>query len=307
MGISHYIKEIGRGARGAKPLTREQARDLFGQVLDGTVSDLEVGAFCIAMRIKGETVDEMCGFLDAIDARIHRANTPQGHPTVVIPSYNGARRLPLLTPLLALLLARQGLPVLIHGMRTEAQRTVVADVFEALDMPPLTSPDQPLAPGQVGYLHTAQLHQGLARLLSVREIIGLRNPAHSAVKLMQPCTGPSVLLSSYTHPEYVDMVTHTLSALGRTALLSRGLEGEVSADPRRTARTVGVMQGQVMVLQEQQPGTASTVPGLPTVIDATTTAQYTRDVLQGHQPIPDALAQQVQHIVQLAQQPSPCR
>lgn len=307
MGISHYIKEIGRGARGAKPLTREQARDLFGQVLDGTVSDLEVGAFCIAMRIKGETVDEMCGFLDAIDARIHRANTPQGHPTVVIPSYNGARRLPLLTPLLALLLARQGLPVLIHGMRTEAQRTVVADVFEALDMPPLTSPDQPLAPGQVGYLHTAQLHQGLARLLSVREIIGLRNPAHSAVKLMQPCTGPSVLLSSYTHPEYVDMVTHTLSALGRTALLSRGLEGEVSADPRRTARTVGVMQGQVMVLQEQQPGTASTVPGLPTAIDATTTAQYTRDVLQGHQPIPDALAQQVQHIVQLAQQPSPCR
>lgn len=55
MPISHYLKEIGRGARGAKALDRHQAQDLFGQVLDGQVSDLEVGAFCIAMRIKGET------------------------------------------------------------------------------------------------------------------------------------------------------------------------------------------------------------------------------------------------------------
>ena len=55
MGISQYIEEIGRGARGAEPLSREQATDLFGQVLDGQVSDLEIGAFCLAMRIKGET------------------------------------------------------------------------------------------------------------------------------------------------------------------------------------------------------------------------------------------------------------
>ncbi|MDU7587720.1 MAG: DNA-binding protein YbiB, partial [Acidovorax sp.] len=41
MGISHYIKEIGRGARGAKALDRAQAADLFGQVLDGQVTDLE--------------------------------------------------------------------------------------------------------------------------------------------------------------------------------------------------------------------------------------------------------------------------
>ena len=65
MGISHYIKEIGRGARGAKPLGREQARDLFGQVLDGTVTDLEIGAFCLAMRIKGETPEELAGFIRA--------------------------------------------------------------------------------------------------------------------------------------------------------------------------------------------------------------------------------------------------
>ena len=70
MGISHYIKEIGRGKDGARPLTREQATDLLGQVLDGTVTDLEVGAFCLAMRIKGETPDEMAGFLDAVRSRM---------------------------------------------------------------------------------------------------------------------------------------------------------------------------------------------------------------------------------------------
>ena len=47
MGISHYIKEIGRGKDGARALAREQAADLFGQVLDGTVTDLEIGAFCV--------------------------------------------------------------------------------------------------------------------------------------------------------------------------------------------------------------------------------------------------------------------
>ena len=53
MAIGKYIKEIGRGKDGARALNREQATDLFGQVLDGTVTDLEIGAFCLAMRIMG--------------------------------------------------------------------------------------------------------------------------------------------------------------------------------------------------------------------------------------------------------------
>ena len=103
MSISHYIKEIGRGARGARPLSREQAHDLFAQVLDGRVTDLEVGAFCLAMRIKGETPEEMAGFLDATHERLARFPAPAGGlPLIVIPSYNGARKLPVLTPLLAI-------------------------------------------------------------------------------------------------------------------------------------------------------------------------------------------------------------
>lgn len=95
MGISQYIKEIGRGKDGARALNRSQATDLFGQVLDGSVTDLEVGAFCLAMRIKGETADEMAGFLDATHARLNRV-PDNGLTTVVLPSYNGARKLPVL-------------------------------------------------------------------------------------------------------------------------------------------------------------------------------------------------------------------
>ena len=120
-GIAAYIKEIGRGKDGARALSREQAADLMGRVLDGQVSDLELGAFCLAMRIKGETPAEMAGFLDATHARLQRV-PDSGQPTVVLPSYNGARKLPVLTPLLALLLARRGAAVVVHATATEDRR-----------------------------------------------------------------------------------------------------------------------------------------------------------------------------------------
>ena len=300
MGISQYIKEIGRGARGAKAIGREQAADLMGQVLDGRVTDLEIGAFCIAMRIKGETVEEMCGFLDAVLARVARFPASD-RPVVVVPSYNGARKLPVLTPLLALLLAREGLPVLLHGMRTEARRILASDVLEALDIPALQAPEK-IANGQVAHIATAHLHPGLARLLAVRDVVGLRNPGHSAVKLLAPCDGPAVLATSYTHPEYAEMLHATLGALRMNALLSRGLEGEVAADPRRQPRYDGFVAGAHQLLEEQQPGTAAEVPGLPAEIDVQTTAQYTRAVLAGELPVPAALARQVEHILRLVDQ-----
>ena len=247
MAISQYIKEIGRGPRGSKPLTREQAADLFGQVLDGSVTDLEIGAFCLAMRIKGETPEEMAGFLDATHQRLAKLPATS-RPTIVLPSYNGARKLPVLTPLLALLLAREGLPVLLHGMRTEARRILASDVLEALDIKALAAPET-IANGQVAHIHTQHLHPGLARLLAVRQVVGLRNPGHSVVKLMNPCAGPAVVVTAYTHPEYLDMLHATFTSMGMTALLSRGLEGEVATDPRRTPRYDAFLAGQHRLLE----------------------------------------------------------
>ncbi|WP_295852754.1 DNA-binding protein YbiB [uncultured Xylophilus sp.] len=303
MGIGHYIKEIGRGARGAKPLDRAQAADLFGQVLDGSVTDLEIGAFCLAMRIKGETPEEMAGFLDATAARTQRVATG-GRPLVCLPSYNGARRLPVLTPLLALLLAREGLPVLVHGTPTESARVLASDVLAALGTPALSAIET-VADGQVAFAPTGLLCPGLKRLLDVRRVVGLRNPAHSVVKLMDPAAGPAVLVASYTHGPYAESMGATFALTGATALLSRGLEGEVASDPRRTPEMTGFVRGVREQLQPQQPGTLATVPGLPDAIDVATTADYTRAVLAGELPVPASIAQQVEYILRLAQHETP--
>ncbi len=299
MAIGNYIKEIGRGKDGARSLSRAQATDLFGQVLDGTVTDLEVGAFCLAMRIKGETPEEMAGFLDATHARLQRF-PESAKPTIVIPSYNGARKLPLLTPLLALLLAREGLPVLIHGMASESSRVYTSKVLEALDIPAQAAIES-IAPGTVAFAPTALLCPGLQRLLDVRRVVGLRNPAHSLVKLMNPCEGPSVLVSSYTHPEYAVSMAATLALMGSTALLLRGTEGEAVADPRRTPTMQAMVRGQTCLLVEHQTGSLTALPDLPTSTDPVLTAQYTRAVLEGHKAVPPPIAQQLAHIVQLAQ------
>ena len=295
MGISQYIKEIGRGKDGARALTRDQAADLFGQVLDGTVSDLEVGAFCLAMRIKGETPAEMAGFLDATHARMHRVPAAS-RPVVVLPSYNGARKLPVLTPLLALLLAREALPVLVHGTATESSRVGASDVLAVLGVPAQTRAG-PIAPGTVAFVPTAVLCAGLARLLDVRRVVGLRNPAHSLVKLMNPVDGLALVIGSYTHPEYAASMAATFELTGANALLLRGTEGEPVADPRRTPQMDAFRQGLQVRVQEAQTGSLARLPELPTAIDAASTAAYVRDILAGHLPVPEPIEKQLEHIL----------
>lgn len=297
MAIGKYIKEIGRGKDGARPLTREQAADLLGQVLDGTVTDLEIGAFCLAMRIKGETAEEMAGFLDATHARLQKV-PDSGHTTIVIPSYNGARKLPLLTPLLALLLAREGLPVLIHGMATESTRVFTDSVLAALNIAPHV-PSTPIAPGSVAFTPTAQLCPGLQQLLDVRRVVNLRNSAHSLVKLMNPCAGNSLLVSSYTHPEYAISMAATLALMQSNALLLRGTEGESVADPRRTPKMQAFVHGKPIVLDAYQSGALTTLPDLPATTDAASTASYIQQVLAGEKPVPAPIAQQVAYLLHI--------
>ena len=299
MGISQYLKEIGRGKQGARPLAREQAADLFGQVLDGAVSDLEIGAFCIAMRVKGETPEEMCGFLDAARARLQRVPTASGRPMVVLPSYNGARRLPVLTPLLAGLVAQRGLPVLIHGTATESSRVVVRDVLHALDIQAHDAVPT-VRDGQVAFVPTEVLSPGLKRLLDARKQIGLRNSAHSLVKLMNPAAGEAVIVSSYTHPEYAVSMAAVFELMGSTALLLRGTEGEVVADARRLPQMDGFVRGRRIALEEGRKGTLTDLPHVPREVDPETTAAYIRDVLAGRKPVPDSMALQVEHILRLA-------
>jgi anthranilate phosphoribosyltransferase len=222
----------------------------------------------------------------------------QNGPVVVLPSYNGARKLPVLTPLLALLLARKGVGVLVHGTPTESSRVSSSDVLAALGTPALTA-IKPIAPGEVVFAPTELLSPALKRLLDVRRAVGLRNPAHSLVKLMNPVAGKALVVSSYTHPEYALSMAATFELVKTDALLLRGTEGEGVADARRAPQMQGFIKGQRVLFDEGVRGTLPSVPDLPKAIDAASTAAYIRSVLDGNSPVPPSISQQVEHIVQL--------
>ena len=300
MSISAYIKEIGRGRDGARALTREQAADLMGQVLDQNVSDLEIGAFCLAMRIKGETAAEMAGFLDAAHARLNSIQIAPHTACVVLPSYNGARKLPVLTPLLAHLLARQGVAVVMHGTPTENSRVSSLSVLQAMKDAAFTmakAPAHAVCSGEVVFAPTEVLCPGLKALLDVRRVVGLRNSAHSLVKLMNPSTSAqALLLSSYTHPEYAVSMAETLALTHTRALLLRGTEGEAVADARRQPQMDAFVAGTRTTLLEAQSGSLTQLPDLP-ALDAQATAQYIQAVLAGNLPTPAPIAAQVQAVL----------
>ena len=305
MGISQYIKEIGRGSEGARSLGSEQAMDLLSQVLAGEVTDLEIGAFALAMRIKGETVDELLGFVAAAQAQC--LTVASDRPVIVIPSYNGARRLPNLTPLLAMRLAQEGARVLVHGTRHDPARVTSAEIFSALGLPP--------AEGCAGirdrwkrhepaFIATDTLSPPLQRLLDVRWVVGLRNSGHTVAKLLQPVTGaPALRLASHTHPEFGTLMASFAERSAGDMMLLRGTEGEAVADPRRCPKLDVWLGGQWQadLSCPAQEGVLSELPLLPRQIDAATVAVYIQGVVAGEKPGPASLDKQVDLVMRALQ------
>lgn len=301
MSIATYLKDIGRGSAGARSLGLEAAEDLMAQVLDGRASELEVGAFAIAMRMKGETADELLGFLAAAHARCLRL--PAERPVVVLPSYNGARRLPNLTPLLAMRLAQEGVDVLVHGPLKDAKRVTTFEVFRDLGIPAARS-DAELrsawARREPAFMPIDVLCPPLARLLAVREVVGLRNSGHTIAKILDPITGARALrVANHTHPEFGELLADCAARSGADLVLMRGTEGEPVADPRRMPRMDvflgGVAQPELSLPAHE--GVLAELPLLPRSCDAATTALYIQAVMSGEKPAPAPLERQVRLLV----------
>lgn len=302
MSIASYIKVIGRGKDGARSLSSEQAHELFSAVLDKQASDLQIGAFLMAMRIKSETSDELLGFVRAAQERCLPIEATR--PVVVLPSYNGARKLPNFTPLLATLLAREGVAVLVHGPLADPGRVTSAEVFAALGQAPARSAADVYAAWaarQPAFMPIDVLSPAVHTLLDVRREIGLRGPGHTVVKLMTPCTGArSLRVVSYTHPEYGKGNAAYLQHAGVDGLLLRGTEGEPVADPRRQPRLDVFLAGQPRpeLSLAPQDGVLASLPELPDGYAADTTARFIEAVLRGEQAAPAPLLKQLTCIVQ---------
>ncbi len=299
MGIAKYIKEIGRGKEGARSLTREQAHDLMSQVLDGAVTDLEIGAFAMAMRIKGESPDELAGFLGAVHKRCLAITATR--PAVVLPSYNGARKLPVLTALLAQLLAAEGVAVLMHGPLHDPSRVTTAEVVADLGLPIARSAADVHDAWQrhePAFMPIDALCAPLARLLDVRWVVGLRNPGHTVAKLLAPVAG-AMRVMNHTHPEYGALLRRYIELDGADAMLLRGTEGEPVADARRTPRMdvfIGGHERPELSCPAHE-GVLAELPLLPRDCRAAATALYIQAVAGGEKPVPAPLQAQVQALL----------
>ena len=297
MNYAHFIKELGRGREGATNLSLEDAKQLYGAMLDGGVPELELGAIAIALRVKGETFDEMIGFLSASNERMHSLQIPQGRfRPVVIPSYNGARKGVNLTPLLALLLRRYSIPVLIHGLIEGYGRVTTAQVFRELGLIPCASKaqaQQSIDENGLAYVPLSVISPGLNTQLALRSRLGLRNSAHSLVKMLDPFGGRSLLLAAATHPDYLDAMREVLSAFGSHAVLLRGTEGEPFANPKRRPRIEYLHDGRVDLLFEAEHDSLKALPHLPETCDAKTTADWMQRVLAGEIALPAPIANQL--------------
>ncbi len=306
---ARFIKEIGRGKDGARAMTRDEAQELYGAMLDGRVSDLELGGILLAMRIKGETVEELAGFLAAAEASFTPLRAPDGpYAPVLIPSYNGARKMANLTALLGMLLAREGVPVLCHGVAHDVGRVATAEVFAALGVPAArdaAAAEAALAAGHVSFITIDTLAPRLAWMLSLRRILGVRNSTHTLVKILQPFAGPALRLVSYTHPEYLETLgqffTTTADPARGDVFLMRGTEGETVANANKAQRIDWIHGGERSVLVEKQT-LVETLPELPEDKSAEATAAWIGAVLRGDIPVPDPIAQQVAHCRDVARQ-----
>lgn len=297
MNYAHYIKELGRGAEGSRDLSSEDARQLYGAMLDGGVPDLELGAIIIALRVKGESLEEMLGFMAAAKERTHSLRVPHGRVRpVVLPSYNGARKGANLTPLLALLLKRFGVPVLVHGLLEGYGRVTTGHIFREMGIMPSTTLNQAqnaLEQNGLAFAPLPILSPGLANLLSLRGRMGVRNSAHSLVKMLDPFQGEAVLMAAATHPAFIELMRDMLMAEGRRSLLFRGTEGEPYANPKRRPRLEYIHDGQCDLMFEAEHDSLRALPNLPEGADAAFTAQWTRRVLDNHLPLPLPIANQL--------------
>ncbi|MFT7723828.1 MAG: DNA-binding protein YbiB [Roseateles sp.] len=305
MDYAPLIKELGRGARGARDLTPAQAQTLFGAMLDGAVPDLELGALLIALRVKGESPGEVAGFLAAMQARTAGLRAPDGPRTVLLPSFNGARKQANLMPLVARLLAREGVPVLVFGRHDFDSRVSPFALLDALGLPAsptLGEAERRLRDERLAVLPLHRLNPGLDALMALRPRLGLRNSAHSLAKLLDPFPpGRGVRVVAVTHPEYLASMATVLPALtahGGRALLMRASEGEAYAHLRRKAHLIGFADGAATPLHPAD-STDLDWP-LPPQCAPAENAALVRAMLDGTEPVPTRIAEQVAALRRLA-------
>lgn len=239
-----FVRILGKGKRGARDLTLEEAREAMGMLLDGAVEDTQLGAFLMLLRHKEESAEEMAGFAEAIRARL---NAPKITVDLDWPSYAGKKRHLPWYLLAAKCLAGSGLRILMHGGGAHtAGRMYSEQLLDTLRIPVSRDWSQVASSLDAGGLAFAPLGDWmpeLQRMIDLRNTLGLRSPIHSLARIINPL-GARCGLQSIFHPGYQEVHRAASQLLGDNALVIKGDGGEIELNPDATSHLYGTSGGE---------------------------------------------------------------
>jgi anthranilate phosphoribosyltransferase len=237
--FAQYVRILGRGKTKSRPLTEDEACDAQRMILAGEVDPLQLGAFLMLLRVKEETPEEVAGFVRAIRDTIQ---VPNPLPKVDLdwPSYAGKRRQLPWFILSALLLAQNGVRIFMQGTEGHTLgRVYTRETLERLGIPSAGSLEEAgrhLDARNFAYLPLEKLCPKIHEIIGYRPLLGLRSPAHTVGRMINPMRAP-YLLQGIFHVGYLD--THQKAALllgDANMAVFRGEGGEVERNPSKPVK-----------------------------------------------------------------------
>lgn len=244
------LDAIHRLANHEASLSREEAREVMGNVLTGKCTDAQIAALLIALRMKGETVEEIVGFAEAI--RAAAAPLPIDRASAADTLVTGTGRDALgeepvsdslidtsgtggdasgtfnISTATALVTAGAGVRVAKHGNRSISSKCGSADVIEALGVDIQLSPERAakcLREVGICFLFAPNLHPAMKQVQTVRRELRMRTMFNLLGPLTNPARANGQVVGVYAL-ELVEKLAEALSMLGlRRALVVHGLDG----------------------------------------------------------------------------------
>lgn len=187
--FSEFLRILGKGPKSRRSLTEEEAKQAVKMVLEGQVTDRQLGAFLLLMRANGESQAELVGFLTGLRNH-YQLNTSNSGVELDISAYAGKWRYPPYFLLSVKLLAESGYRVLLHGDSGQfTDRHYAEDFAKTLGFYIAHSREdaqQQMTSSRPIYLPLEAFAPELKQILHLKEELGVRTVFNTAVKLLNP-------------------------------------------------------------------------------------------------------------------------
>jgi anthranilate phosphoribosyltransferase len=226
----YLLRDIAKGKRGARNLSREEAREALAFLFSPERDAAQVGAFLTAMRFKGVTLEEYLGFFDTLYAT-SEAIRPQVENLVNANGpYDGRKHTLQLSPAAAILASAAGAAMLLHSSDGLPPKYGVtnAQVLEALNIPAYQAPARVQANIEAlgfGFLHARVYCHGLERLRPERQLLFYRSFLHSCEVMLNPGGAKRSLIGA-AHGPFLQRFLEVQVAQGVEHVLAvKGLDG----------------------------------------------------------------------------------